>query len=61
MKCPVCKRELAPTISICYACGTMVQDSVREELSTKIGRVSHALDISVAAKAAPAKAICRDE
>ena len=44
MKCPVCKRELAPTISICYACGTMVQDSVREELSTKIGRVSKSLE-----------------
>ena len=45
MTCPVCKRELAPTLSICYACGTMVNDSVREELSTKIGRVSKPLEI----------------
>ncbi len=45
MTCPVCKRELAPTLSICYACGTMVQDSVREELATKIGRVSKPLEI----------------
>ena len=51
MKCPVCKRELAPTLSICYACGTMVQDSVREELSSKIGRVSKPLEISFAKKA----------
>lgn len=51
MKCPVCKRELAPTISICYACGTMVQDSVREELATKIGRVSRPLEVGVAASA----------
>lgn len=43
MTCPVCKRELAPTISICYTCGTMVQDSVREELATKIGRISKPL------------------
>lgn len=47
MTCPVCKRELAPTLSICYACGTMVQDSVREELATKIGRVSKPLEISI--------------
>ncbi|HXF43416.1 MAG TPA: RDD family protein [Pyrinomonadaceae bacterium] len=38
MKCPVCKRELAPTLSICFACGAMVGDSVREELSSKIGK-----------------------
>lgn len=37
MNCPVCKRSLAPTLSICYACGAMVNDSVREELQTKIG------------------------
>ena len=36
MNCPVCKRSLAPTLSICFACGAMVNDSVREELETKI-------------------------
>ena len=51
MKCTVCKRELAPTLSICYACGTMVNDSVREELATKIGRISRPLDIRVAVEA----------
>ncbi|MDI1242802.1 MAG: RDD family protein [bacterium] len=47
MTCPVCKRELAPTLSICYACGTMVQDSVREELATKIGRASKPLEFKL--------------
>ncbi len=36
MNCPVCERSLAPTLSICPACGTMMHDSVREELQTKI-------------------------
>ena len=49
MKCPVCKRELAPTLSICFTCGAMINDSVREELETKIGRVSGPLE----KKAAP--------
>lgn len=48
MKCPVCKRELAPTLSICFTCGAMVNDSVREELETKIGRVSGPLEKKVA-------------
>ena len=42
--CPVCKRDLAPTLSICFTCGAMVNDSVREELETKIGRVSGNLE-----------------
>ncbi|MEP6849807.1 MAG: RDD family protein [Acidobacteriota bacterium] len=37
MNCPVCNRTLAPTLSICLTCGTMMNDSVREELQTKIG------------------------
>src|SRR5580765_6824696 len=37
MNCPVCNRILAPTLSICLTCGTMMNDSVREELQTKIG------------------------
>lgn len=36
MNCPVCDRLLAPTLSICPACGTMMNDTVREELQTKI-------------------------
>ena len=38
MNCPVCKRELAPTLSICLTCGAMMNDTVREELETKIAR-----------------------
>src|SRR5258708_40361167 len=37
MNCPVCNRTLAPTLSICMTCGAMMNDSVREELQTKIG------------------------
>lgn len=37
MNCPVCNRTLAPTLSICFTCGAMVNDTVREELQTKIG------------------------
>ncbi len=40
MNCPVCKRELAPTLSICLTCGAMMNDTVREELAGKIGRTS---------------------
>src|SRR5215204_440987 len=36
MICPVCKRDLAPTLSICLTCGAMMNDTVREELETKI-------------------------
>jgi uncharacterized RDD family membrane protein YckC len=36
MNCPVCKRSLAPTLSICPTCGAMMNDTVREELQTKI-------------------------
>ena len=38
MMCPVCKRDLAPTLSICMTCGAMINDTVREELETKISR-----------------------
>ena len=31
MNCPVCNRNLVVTLSICPACGTMMNDSVREE------------------------------
>lgn len=31
MNCPVCQRTLAPTLSMCPKCGTMMNDRVREE------------------------------
>jgi uncharacterized RDD family membrane protein YckC len=43
MNCPVCKRDLAPTLSICFTCGAMVHDSVREELESKVAPVSGSL------------------
>jgi uncharacterized RDD family membrane protein YckC len=36
MNCPVCKRDNAFTLSICPSCGTMINDSVREELVAKV-------------------------
>lgn len=36
MNCPACNRNLASTLSVCPSCGTMVHDSVREELALKI-------------------------
>lgn len=45
MNCPVCKRELAPTLSICLTCGAMMNDTVREELEGKIGRGSGPLTV----------------
>lgn len=36
MNCPACKKILASTLSVCPSCGTMVYDTVREELSAKI-------------------------
>lgn len=36
MNCPVCDRDLVATLSICPSCGAMMNDSVREELATKI-------------------------
>lgn len=44
MICPVCKRDLAPTLSICLTCGAMMNDTVREELESKIGRTSGPLN-----------------
>ena len=47
MNCPVCKRSLAPTLSICYACGAMVNDSVREELQPKVGVAPQRLEVKM--------------
>ncbi|HEX6127300.1 MAG TPA: hypothetical protein VFZ23_18155, partial [Pyrinomonadaceae bacterium] len=43
MMCPVCKRDLAPTLSICLTCGAMINDTVREELETKISKSAGAI------------------
>lgn len=40
MNCPKCNRNLVATLSICTTCGTMVKDSVREELEVKISTVA---------------------
>ncbi len=36
MKCTVCQRELAPDLSMCFRCGAMQGDSVREELESSL-------------------------
>jgi uncharacterized RDD family membrane protein YckC len=53
MICPVCKRELAPTLSICLTCGAMMNDTVREELETKISTNSGDLVTPPSAKLPP--------
>ena len=40
MMCPVCKRDLAPTLSICLTCGAMMNDTVREDLQSKLSPAS---------------------
>ncbi len=42
MNCPACNRNLASTLSVCPSCGTMVNDSVREELAMKISPLGKA-------------------
>ncbi len=59
MKCQVCTRELAPTLSICPTCGAMMNDTVREELETNIGRTSGPLKASPRSVLAPAPASAR--
>lgn len=61
MMCPVCKRELAPTLSICFTCGAMMNDTVREELETKIARTSGPLSEPQARPAAPVRMEIKDE
>ena len=36
MNCSVCQKELVHDLSICFNCGTMKGDSVREELAVKV-------------------------
>ncbi|MCU1290213.1 MAG: hypothetical protein JWN60_2442 [Acidobacteria bacterium] len=40
MNCPVCNRTLATTLSICPSCGTMMNDSIREDLEIKPATVT---------------------
>ena len=52
MTCPVCKRDLAPTLSICLTCGAMMNDTVREELQSKVAvSVSGGLSAKILPKA----------
>lgn len=51
--CPVCKRDLAPTLSICLTCGAMINDTVREELETKISRTTESQTSNSAKPATP--------
>ena len=53
MMCPVCKRDLAPTLSICTSCGTMMNDSAREELRPKVALSSELVTPEVRKIAAP--------
>src|SRR5215204_6345546 len=55
MMCPVCKRDLAPTLSICLTCGAMIHDTVREELETKISRVTETVAAKSGRLSAPQK------
>lgn len=43
MKCTVCQRELAPDLSMCFRCGAMRNDSVREELEQSLTTLSGSL------------------
>lgn len=45
MKCAVCNRILAPTLSICPACGTMIGDTVREELQANISALPKPVNV----------------
>ena len=39
MNCSACNKNLPATLSVCPSCGTMVDDSVREELASKISPI----------------------
>ena len=45
MNCPKCNRNNAVTLSICPSCGTMINDSVREELQDKISPIIKPLNL----------------
>ena len=51
MKCSVCQRELAPTLSMCIRCGAMRNDSVREEVEATLAPISGRLAAPIVKKA----------
>jgi len=59
MNCPVCARSLAETLSICPSCGAMKDDSVREELQTKITQGVPVRSSAAVAVAAPSPLVER--
>lgn len=48
MNCPSCNKNLAPTLSVCPSCGTMIYDSVREELALKISPLAKPIKVETA-------------
>jgi uncharacterized RDD family membrane protein YckC len=61
MNCPACKRDLASTLSVCPSCGTMVNDSVREELASKISPIVKSAKIEIKEKPPAAAPIAISE
>ena len=53
MNCPVCNKNLAPTLSICPGCGAMMNDSVREDLKDKILTAPKSLKLEVEKQCLP--------
>ncbi len=54
MICPGCNKESFYDVSICVTCGTMVNDSIREELASKITRIENKLAPQIILKGNPA-------
>lgn len=50
MNCPSCQRNLASGLSVCPSCGTMIFDSVREELALKISPIIKPLKVELPLK-----------
>lgn len=50
MNCPACNKNHASLLSVCPSCGTMINDSVREELALKISPVLNPLKKAVEEK-----------
>ncbi len=59
MNCPVCKRSLAPTLSICPTCGAMMNDTVREEVQKNLMTGSAVFTESRAVRPSTVNAIAR--
>lgn len=61
MNCPACSRNLALTLSVCPSCGTMVKDSVREELATKISPLAKPFRTQIQEKPAAQKKLVQEK